>query len=306
MARIHNCKNQLKLKYENMVYRRRLPGNLLCIILVVLASMALLYAITNPRNLLEQIRDCYWNIASGGGMLVGMIMVAVHGITYVAWLAVYPLLVYVIFSCISRLRRQDFGRESPEEAILRAGLEGEEALHSILTHLPDCCHVYTNVNIPWRDRHGNSKNSETDVIVVSPSGIFIVEAKNYQGRICGKVSDENLIHEKYRGEKLISQKEFYNPVKQVKTHARALSCYLKEHGLTYNVKTCVFFSNEDVELEIEGGTDSCSDCPVYAANDLYGFGSFFYFKYRCIYSDKELEQILQVMEKLISEPDNSD
>ena len=306
MARIHNCKNQLKIKYEKLVRRRRFLGQIICIILTVLSFRALIYAVRNPWELLDWISDFYWEIASNFGSFVGVLMWLTQGIRVGVWLFTYPLLAYVIFSCISRLRRGDHGRESQEEAILRAGLEGEEKLHSILTHLPDCCHVFTNVNIPWRDRHGNSKNSETDAIVISPSGIFIVEAKNYQGRVCGNVADENLMQKKYRGEKLISQKEIYNPVKQVKTHARAFAYFLRENGLTYNIKTCVFFSNEDVELELEGGTDTYSDCPIFAANDLRGFGSFFYFKYRCIYSDKELEQVLQVMEKLIQEPDNSD
>lgn len=308
MATFHSSKNDLKIKYEKLKHNRLLTGKIVFVALIIISSVALLYAILDPQGLREWIKTCYWAIApDGGGLsdLVCLIMAGTQGLIYVVWLAAYPLLIYIICSSVSRLRKQDFGKMTEEEAILKAGVEGEEKVRSILAQLPDCCYVYTNINIPWRDRNGNQKNSETDAIVLSSSGIFIVEVKNYRGYICGRVSDENLTQEKYRGEKLIAQKSFYNPIKQVKTHTRALTSYLRENGMKCNVGGCVFFCNEDVELRIDGETGRYSDCPVFTVNMQSSFFGYLYSKYSRAYSDEEVMKIRKIMDRLAEMPINS-
>ena len=77
-----------------------------------------------------------------------------------------------------------------EMDIRRSGLEGEEAAQGCLSSLGDDCYVFTNLYIPYE-----GKDSETDILVVSPAGVTIVEVKNHKGVIRGDVSDRKLIQD---------------------------------------------------------------------------------------------------------------
>lgn len=181
----------------------------------------------------------------------------------VTWLG-YIFLIYVfVMSSLTAVHKGIY-RESDKLGVLKAGLDGEEYALSLVSGLPDSCHVFTNLVIPWHDRKGRDRTSETDLIVVSPFSITIIENKYYKGTVSGKVSDNELIHGKYRQDgEVIFEENFYNPIKQVQTHAEALRFYLKEHGVKECcVQRCVLFNN-DVTLEIEGDTGITSSCPVF-------------------------------------------
>lgn len=66
------------------------------------------------------------------------------------------------------------------------GAQGEEAVITALTYLPDKYHVLNDVNlhfqkaIHWRERDEYIKNCQIDHIVVGPTGIFLVETKNWK------------------------------------------------------------------------------------------------------------------------------
>ena len=64
----------------------------------------------------------------------------------------------------------------------------------------------------------DSYSHQIDHVVISRYGIFVIETKNYRGRIEGKVRDNNWVQ-------LLGNKKFYflNPVKQNKSHIKALS-----------------------------------------------------------------------------------
>jgi sulfur relay (sulfurtransferase) DsrC/TusE family protein len=66
------------------------------------------------------------------------------------------------------------------------GAGGEEFVIGVLSKLPDEYHVVNDVNlhfhraIHWRERHEYIKNCQIDHIVVGPTGMFLLETKNWK------------------------------------------------------------------------------------------------------------------------------
>lgn len=125
--------------------------------------------------------------------------------------------------------------------ILTAGVSGEQnAVRLVEKTLPDTYYCITNAQIQYENRH-----NELDMIVVGPSGIFIVEVKNVSGTITGSYYDKVLIQEKGKG-----TKEMNNPVNQVRQHADILSRYLKANGVRTWVQGVVLFVNPRARLDV--------------------------------------------------------
>lgn len=125
--------------------------------------------------------------------------------------------------------------------ILQAGTNGEKkALKVLADGLPDSYCCVNNVVVRFEERH-----NELDLVVVGPSGVFIVEVKNTAGNIVGDYEDQ-ILQQKKRSE----TKEMRNPVKQVKTHTDILSRYLRAKGVRCWVQSTVFFVNPKCAPEI--------------------------------------------------------
>ena len=147
--------------------------------------------------------------------------------------------------------------------ILKSGLEGEERALELLSRLDDDCHIYTNLMIRY-----DGRVSETDVIVVAPNNVTIVEVKNYRDELRGDWSDEHITIEAARGS-TVHENQVYNPVRQVATHAWRLGQYLRENSLIAAVNRCVFFVNEEVQLYMmTDEKDALIQCPVFESRDL--------------------------------------
>lgn len=147
--------------------------------------------------------------------------------------------------------------------IVQVGLEGEERATELLGRLGSDCHIFTNLKI-----HHHGGVSETDVIVVAPHNVTIVEVKNYRDELEGDWSDEHLTLKAERG-RTTHESQVYNPVKQVATHAERLTGYLREHGVSARVNCCVFFVNESVSLYgVDDRANVREQCPVFHCHYL--------------------------------------
>lgn len=150
-----------------------------------------------------------------------------------------------------------------EMNILQTGLEGEEAALQLLSRLGNDCHIYTNLQISY-----DGNKSETDIIVVAPHAVTIVEVKNYKDEPAGDWSDEHLVVEAERGQ-TIHRHEVYNPVRQVATHAYRLSNYLRENGAAATVNRCVLFVNSSLFMyKMEDANNALQHCPVFLPYQL--------------------------------------
>ena len=140
-----------------------------------------------------------------------------------AWVIVILLYIAFIVVIIKALRSSYSGRPhshsvSRESYETRLGREGETAVASYLGRLsPADYHVYNDVLFCL----GNY-SVQIDHIVLSRYGIFVVETKNYHGRIYGSDNQEQW-SEYFPGRYHTSQEyKFYNPLWQNSNHIRAL------------------------------------------------------------------------------------
>ncbi len=99
------------------------------------------------------------------------------------------------------------------------GVLGESRVGTRLRELPDeDFAVISDLLLPT-----SSGTSQIDHLVVSRSGIFVIETKNYSGWIHGNENSEYWTQTKYR-----SRIEFRNPVKQNWAHVFALKAVLSD------------------------------------------------------------------------------
>lgn len=129
------------------------------------------------------------------------------------------------------------------------GLEGEEVTDSLLKTLPNDYMVISDINI-------KEKNAQLDHLVIGNNCLFIIETKNMKGYINGDIDDKHWIQKKVSSGNNVYEKSFYNPMKQVSTHNWKLREYLKENGIKTYVNSVVFFTNNEVDLDISNLEDS--------------------------------------------------
>ena len=177
--------------------------------------------------------------------------------------------------------------------IIKAGLAGEQAALDCMSRLDDDCYVFANLHIPYE-----GKESETDLIVVSPAGVTIVEVKNHKGVIRGDVSDRELIQDKGRRDDL-EDKRFYNPVKQVATHAYRLAGYLRSRNQPLHVRTCVFFVNPACQLQLSDHNGITKEqCPVFHVAQKEQMLRYLQYSPKPL-SDRAYERSVELLEELM-------
>lgn len=185
-------------------------------------------------------------------------------------------------------------KESDEEQIIRAGLEGEQAALDLMKKLGSNCHVFTNLKIPY-----DGGESETDLIVASPAGVTVIEVKNYKGTITGDTSDDSLTQTKTGRHGGSSDKTVQNPIKQVGTHVYRIAGYLRDKGIRTHVRCCVLFVSEDVTLALTDYDDVTAEkCPVYTREtiqDLYSYVS----SGKTVLNDVYLQRTVSALDGLV-------
>jgi len=89
----------------------------------------------------------------------------------------------------------------------------------------------------------NGKTSQIDHVVISNYGIFVIETKNYKGKIYGNDYD------KYWTQVIYKRKEkLYNPIKQNHGHIQALKQHLADYKDIPYIPIIVFSTNADLKV----------------------------------------------------------
>ena len=119
------------------------------------------------------------------------------------------------------------------------GREGESKVNSTLNPLifGKVEHRQIN-NLVLVDDNG--KSHQIDHIEIRHNGIFCIETKNYIGWVFGNETSEKWTQTLYTGEK----HQFYNPVKQNKSHCYHIS---KVIGKKYPVTSVIVMANNNAE-----------------------------------------------------------
>lgn len=111
------------------------------------------------------------------------------------------------------------------------GYLGEKRVHKRLLSLGETYHVFHDVYLPKED----GTTTQLDHIVVSATGIFVIETKNYTGWIFGSEKQRNWTQTIYK-----NKQSFYNPILQNRTHVNAVKRLLQ---IEHHVHSIIVFSN---------------------------------------------------------------
>ena len=137
-------------------------------------------------------------------------------------IAVIAIVIAVVFL----VKYLNFPNSDIEPESRRAGRRGEAAaINAIKSVLRDDDLLFTNVEISFED-----KRAELDDVIVNRFGVFIIEVKNYRGRLYGNEDDYEWEKYKDDGYGNTFLKKVKNPIKQVKRQVYILAKYLDYYG----------------------------------------------------------------------------
>lgn len=113
------------------------------------------------------------------------------------------------------------------------GLYGEYLIVNELEKIPGVHKTLINLYIP---KENSNETTEIDILFIHENGIYVIESKNYSGWIFGRETD-------YKWTQVFPNKKkfkFYNPVKQNRTHIKALQNVLPEQSKDIFTSIIVF------------------------------------------------------------------
>lgn len=132
-------------------------------------------------------------------------------------------------------------------ATYRTGIDGENATAALISGLPDSYFGFQNLTV----RH-QGRESELDMVVVGPTGIYVIETKSHNGNIRGSYEGTQWTQYKTGRRGGTYAKTLYNPVKQVGTHVYRLANYLRDRGCKVHVDAAVLFVNPQTGVQLTG------------------------------------------------------
>ncbi|MBR5409976.1 MAG: NERD domain-containing protein [Clostridia bacterium] len=134
--------------------------------------------------------------------------------------------------------------DRPSESDI-AGRRGEElAMNAIVRVLREGDRLFTNVPVEYE-----GKVTELDNVIVNENGVFIIEVKNYSGRLEGSVNDfEWKKFHRSKGGKTY-MKIVKNPIRQVKRQIFLLSHYFKSQGLNVWISGYVLLLEDNAPVK---------------------------------------------------------
>ncbi|MCF0149476.1 MAG: NERD domain-containing protein [Clostridium sp.] len=139
------------------------------------------------------------------------------------------LILFLLFLCVLNYftnRKNKKLQDSKQDYLDKKGKEGEDDILSTLGKYKHGGYIYQNVFIPI----DSNKYTEIDILLVNRYGIFVIESKNWKGKVYGEKSSKKwILDSKY------DEYEMDNPYIQNEYHLKRLKEYLK-------LKNCKYYS----------------------------------------------------------------
>jgi len=136
------------------------------------------------------------------------------------------LIIALIILALIRIVVRAIARTKSEDAVRIAGKKGEQqAAQVIRSVLREGDHLLNNIEISY-----DGKTAEMDNVIVNRYGVFIIEVKNYIGKLYGGEDDYEWSKYKTTGAGNTYGKTVKNPIKQVKRQVYILAEYLEHRG----------------------------------------------------------------------------
>lgn len=159
--------------------------------------------------------------------------------------AVLVALIIIVKWIISAGLESAYNHEQKE--IKYAGNKGEAIFNYLINNILRSDDILLN-NISL---NVDGKETEIDNLIINKNGIFIVEIKNYNGRLYGNSDDYEWIKEKVSPGGNVFTKKVKNPIKQTKRQIYILSRYLKNNNIRIWIKGYAYFINNNSPVEDE-------------------------------------------------------
>lgn len=174
---------------------------------------------------------------------------------------IYFLAIYAIFTIPKYIRYQKSSYKSASgnsflKTILDKGNYGEFLTFVYLEKLEGNHKIMTNLYIPKSD----GTTTEIDLIMISQTGIYVFESKNYSGWIFGNEKDKNWTQVLKNKQK----NRFFNPIWQNSGHINALKKVVEIED-SYFYKSYIIFSER---CELKKITVTSSNIKVIKRNAL--------------------------------------
>lgn len=123
----------------------------------------------------------------------------------------------------------------------KSGYLGEKCGFKILKKLPKNFTIFNQIEIP--NEYGSFKEFETDFIILGTNCLFIIESKNYHGKIYCENEKEDWLKKLYNSKGQLKKSEVVkSPFKQVENQKRVLIQFLRQFNVTLKVYTLIFLN----------------------------------------------------------------
>lgn len=148
-----------------------------------------------------------------------MVKAIIYGVFFIS--IIVPFFSIIIFSVLPnyiRYRKSEYKNESKNsflKTILDKGNYGEFITFTYLEKLDFYKRIMTNLYLPKAD----GTTTEIDLIMITFTGMYVFESKNYSGWIYGDEKHKNWTQTLENNKK----NQFYNPIWQNKGHIKALN-----------------------------------------------------------------------------------
>lgn len=165
-------------------------------------------------------------------------------VLYMEFIYLFSMIVLIVllFLAIRLFRKKREQRE-----IKSAGNKGEAYFNNMLKS------ILRNDDVLIRNvcLQVNGKEAEIDSLIINRNGIFIVEVKNYNGRLYGDIDDFEWTKEKVSPGGNVFYKQVKNPIKQIKRQTYILSQFLKENNIRIWISGYAYFINGNSPVDDE-------------------------------------------------------
>lgn len=169
--------------------------------------------------------------------------------------------------------------------ILKSGLVGEKRTVNLLKKLP-----YDNYILP--DVRISSENIQADCVVISATGVYIIETKNHNGEIIILNKKSKIKHIKTTKSGNVYTNEIDNPIAQAERIADGIRYYLLKNGnIKARTQAIVYFSGKTTNVE------NRANFPVYSYKKRSALLKYILDSNTPIYTYEQMQKIAVLLRK---------
>lgn len=183
------------------------------------------------------------------GLFVGQVIVGVMPIllliAFVAFRLYDQPIIAAVFIGLILLCNVAYAILGRRYCVLNSGVKGEKNLYRTAKRLSGNNIIFRN--LPVRYKRGRS---ELDLLIISHSGIIIVEVKNHSGTISGGWKSDKWTQRKFYRDGKGSQQEMDNPIKQMRRQRDIVKSILNASGENVWIDTVLYFSSPNAKLRL--------------------------------------------------------